>query len=63
MGPKPQKECEGGEAHSKDDDSDECPWRFVLRRKKNSENNKRSFYTDHVTGSDQDNRASGTAEY
>ena len=43
MGPKPPKEYWGGEAHGEDDGDDVNPWRCMLRRKKNSENNKRSF--------------------
>ena len=61
MGPKPPKEYEGGEAHGEDDDGDECPWLCVEEKEKSGEKQK-EFYTNHVTGSDRDNRASGTAE-
>ena len=37
MGPKPPKECKGGEAHGENDDGDECPWLCVEKKEKSRE--------------------------
>jgi hypothetical protein len=37
MGPKPPKECKGGEAYGENDDGDECPWLCVEKKEKSGE--------------------------